>query len=164
MLERITPPRPFLGDVEHMAKLLLRKAKRQPSADPATGYQILDREGRVVTHSWDRLAHAEISVAHNNVDVLLGELKRFANERDVAIETSQAGGPQTVSFTIPLAPSAFVRVHNAALPTLFDLMVYSHDDRSSWAADWELLIGRLRAVVGNKQVTELGTVKRAPGS
>jgi hypothetical protein len=164
VVERVTPPRPFLGDVEHMAKLFLRKAKRQPSPNSANGYQILDGEGHVITRSWDRLAHAEITVAHKNVDVLLGELKQFANERNVDIETFQEGGLRTVSFTIPLAPSAFVCVHNAALPTLFDLMVYSHDDRSSWVTDWELLIDRLRALLGKEHVTELGTTKRSPES
>jgi hypothetical protein len=147
-----------------MAKLHLRKAKRQPSPNSANGYQILDGEGHVVTHSWDRLAHAEIAVPQQNVDVLLGELKRFANERNVEIEPSQEGGLRTVNFTIPLASSAFVRVHNAALPTLFDLMVYALDNESSWVTDWELLVNRLRALLGEERVKELGLTKRPPES
>jgi hypothetical protein len=53
VVERMASPRFFLYDVEHRAKLLLRKAKRMPpSENSPNGYRILDEEGRVVACSW----------------------------------------------------------------------------------------------------------------
>jgi hypothetical protein len=52
VVERVPFSRPFFYDVEHRAKVLLRRAKRQPSRDTPDGYQILDEEGRVVARSW----------------------------------------------------------------------------------------------------------------
>jgi hypothetical protein len=52
VIERVASSRFFLYDVEHLAKLLLKKAKRQSPANSARGYQILDGEGQVVARSW----------------------------------------------------------------------------------------------------------------
>ena len=52
VVERMASPRFFLYDVEHRARLLLRKSKRQPSENSPNGYQILDGEGRIVARSW----------------------------------------------------------------------------------------------------------------
>ena len=52
VVEKTTSSRFFLYDVEHLAKLLLKKAKRQSPESSAQGYQILDGEGRVVARSW----------------------------------------------------------------------------------------------------------------
>ena len=53
VIERMTSPRVFLYDVEHRARLVLRKAKKQPSPGSPNGYQILDAAGQVITRSWD---------------------------------------------------------------------------------------------------------------
>ena len=52
VVEKTTSSRFFLYDVEHLAKLLLKKAKRKSHANSVQGYQILDEEGRVVARSW----------------------------------------------------------------------------------------------------------------
>lgn len=52
VVERMVSPRLFPYDVEHRARLVLRKAKRQPSANSPNGYRILDEEGRVIVRSW----------------------------------------------------------------------------------------------------------------
>jgi hypothetical protein len=56
VVERMPSPRFFLYDVEHRARLLLRKAKRQPSENSPNGYQMLDGEGHVVARSWKTAA------------------------------------------------------------------------------------------------------------
>jgi hypothetical protein len=53
VVERMTSPRFFLYDVEHRARLFLRKAKRESSPDSPNGYQILDAEGQVIARSWE---------------------------------------------------------------------------------------------------------------
>jgi hypothetical protein len=52
VVEKTTSSRFFLYDVEHLAKLLLKKAKRQSPVNSLQGYQILDGEGRIVARSW----------------------------------------------------------------------------------------------------------------
>jgi hypothetical protein len=52
VIEKVPSSRFFLYDAEHLAKLLLKKAKRRSPADAAHGYQILDEEGQVVARSW----------------------------------------------------------------------------------------------------------------
>jgi hypothetical protein len=54
VVEKVPSSRFFLYDVEHLAKLMLKKAKRRSPTDSAHGYQILDGEGQVVARSWDR--------------------------------------------------------------------------------------------------------------
>jgi hypothetical protein len=51
-VEKATSARFFLYDVEHLAKLILKKAKRQSPVNSVQGYQILDGEGRIVARSW----------------------------------------------------------------------------------------------------------------
>jgi hypothetical protein len=60
VIETMTSPRVFLYDVEHRARLVLRKAKRQPSPGSPNGYQIRDAEGQVVVRSWESkvIAHS----------------------------------------------------------------------------------------------------------
>jgi hypothetical protein len=52
VVEKVTSGRFFLYDVEHLAKLLLKKAKRRSPKNSVQGYQILDGEGRIVARSW----------------------------------------------------------------------------------------------------------------
>jgi hypothetical protein len=52
VVDKVTSSRYFLYDVEHLAKLLLKKAKRQSSANSPQGYQILDGDGQVAARSW----------------------------------------------------------------------------------------------------------------
>jgi hypothetical protein len=56
VVEKMASPRFFLYDVEHRARLLLRKSKRQPSENSPNGYRILDSEGRMVACSWKTTA------------------------------------------------------------------------------------------------------------
>jgi hypothetical protein len=52
VVEKVISSRYFLYDVEHLAKLLLKKAKRQTPVKLAHGYQIIDCKGQIVARSW----------------------------------------------------------------------------------------------------------------
>jgi hypothetical protein len=52
VVETVASSRFFLYDAEHLAKVLLKKAKRRPSATTPDGYLVLDGDGQTVACSW----------------------------------------------------------------------------------------------------------------
>ena len=52
VVETVASSRFFLYDAEHLAKVLLKKAKRRPSETTPDSYLVFDGDGRMVACSW----------------------------------------------------------------------------------------------------------------
>ena len=101
---------------------------------------------------WLPLARVVVTAFGQDVDVLVGELSKFATEKNADTKTIAKPGQSNIDMHIALGPETYFRVHNRNSPKQFDILAYSHDEPSAWTADWQLLIDRLTARPGKERV------------
>jgi hypothetical protein len=101
---------------------------------------------------WLPLARVVVTASGQDVDVLLRELSKFADDKNADTKTFPKSGRSNIDIHIALGPETYFVVHNRNSPKRFDILAYSHDEPSAWTADWQLLIDRLTARLGKERV------------